>query len=169
MNRNALKIPAILICVTFVMLLCCACGSGDQSGYEEREISLPEGGRQQHMGFQCGRRWGYADRRHGRRNPERLCMGKQKPRASWEQVGVIRMLCISRSLKKWIVRFLFLQRAMQYVRCRIALWTNLSAWIQGVSIWILRVMQRNCLTLCRGQKCRRRFTSETDFLTVPGS
>ena len=43
MNRNALKIPAILICVTFVMLLCCACGSGDQSGYEEREISLPEG------------------------------------------------------------------------------------------------------------------------------
>ena len=43
MNRNALKIPAILMCVTFVILLCCACGSRDQSGYEEREISLPEG------------------------------------------------------------------------------------------------------------------------------
>ena len=79
MNRNALKIPAILICVTFVMLLCCACGSGDQSGYEEREISLPEG---------CDNIWDFNVADDGvmriavteEETQKGYAMGKQKPR-----------------------------------------------------------------------------------------
>ena len=65
MNRNIMKISAILMCVTFAMLLCCACGHGDPSGYEEREISLPEG---------CDNIWDFNVADDG------LCMGKQKLR-----------------------------------------------------------------------------------------
>ena len=98
MNRNIMKISAILMCVTFAMLLCCACGHGDQSGYEEREISLPEG---------CDNIWDFNVADDGvmriavTEEETQKGYGKAEIAASLGSgAGAIRMPCISRSLKK---------------------------------------------------------------------